>query len=135
MAKKLFISCPMNGRTDENIKNSMEKMHKLAEIIFGEELEVIDSFIEENPPVGCKNIPMWYLSKAIEKMVDADYFIGVRYWDAFKGCAAEVDIARNYGIQSTYLDGETVGRIMPDAVEIEKQYWDKMNTPVTCFAD
>ena len=130
MAKKLFISCPMNGRTDENIKKSMEKMHKLAEIIFGEELEVIDSYTEENPPVGCKNIPMWYLSKSIGKMVDGDYFVAVRYWDDFQGCTTEADIARNHGIKSKYLDRETVNSIMPDAVEIEKRYRDKMNTPV-----
>lgn len=26
--KKLFISCPMKGRTEENIRKSMEKMHR-----------------------------------------------------------------------------------------------------------
>lgn len=42
--KKLFISCPMKGRTEENIKKSMDKMHKLAEIMFEQELEVIPQF-------------------------------------------------------------------------------------------
>ena len=48
--KKLFISCPMKGRTEENIRKSMEKMHKIAEIIFDQELEVIPTYIEDNPP-------------------------------------------------------------------------------------
>lgn len=39
--KKLFISCPMKGRTEENIRKSMEKMHKIAEAVFEQELEVI----------------------------------------------------------------------------------------------
>ena len=44
--KKLFISCPMKGRTNENIEISIEKMHKMAEIIFDQPLEVIDSFLK-----------------------------------------------------------------------------------------
>ncbi len=44
--KKLFISCPMKGRKEEDIKESIEKMHKIAEIIFNEELEVIKSYKE-----------------------------------------------------------------------------------------
>ena len=39
--KKLFISVPMKGRTEENIRKSLEKMHKLAEIVFDEKLEVL----------------------------------------------------------------------------------------------
>ena len=36
MKKKLFVSIPMKDRTPEDIKNSMEKMHKLAELILNE---------------------------------------------------------------------------------------------------
>ena len=39
--KKLFISVPMRNRTEYDIKASMEQMHKIAEAVFGEELEVI----------------------------------------------------------------------------------------------
>ena len=28
--KKVFISCPMKGRTTENIQKTMDKMHKCA---------------------------------------------------------------------------------------------------------
>lgn len=45
--KKLFISCPMRGRKDEDIKESMRKMHKIAEIYAGEDLELIDTFLEK----------------------------------------------------------------------------------------
>lgn len=48
--KKLFVSCPMKGRTDEAIKDSMERMRKIAELVFGEDLEAIDSFISDNAP-------------------------------------------------------------------------------------
>ena len=53
--KKLFISCPMNGATKEEIDKRMEILHKLAELHFGEDLEVIDTWIEEDAPQNCKN--------------------------------------------------------------------------------
>lgn len=48
--KKLFISCPMKGRTEEDIRHDMNRMHKMAEIVFDQELEVIPSYIENDPP-------------------------------------------------------------------------------------
>ena len=45
--KKLFVSVPMKGRTEEEIKASIQKMKKIAEIYEGEELELIDSYIED----------------------------------------------------------------------------------------
>lgn len=116
--KKLFISCPMKGRTEENIKKSMEKMHKLAEIIFDQELEVIPSYIPDNAPDAC-NRPVWYLGESIKMLSEADYFIGINYTDVFKGCQIEAHVARSYGIRSTYVDMDD---IMPDATEIEKSY-------------
>ena len=62
--KKLFISCPMKGRTEENIRKSMEKMHKIAEIIFDQELEVIPTYINDNPP---ENNPEIRLASMSEK--------------------------------------------------------------------
>lgn len=47
--EKLFISCPMRGRTEEQIRKSMERMHKIAEAIFDEELEVIPTYFEGTP--------------------------------------------------------------------------------------
>lgn len=52
--KKLFVSVPMKGRTEEEIKASIQKMKKIAEIYEGEELELIDSYIEDNPPKNSK---------------------------------------------------------------------------------
>lgn len=117
--KKLFISCPMKGRTEENIRKSMEQMHKIAEIIFDQELEVIPSYVEDKPPEN-NNKAIWYLGKAIQLLAGADYFIGVDYQDFFKGCAIENEVARSYGIPSTYV---RLHELMPDAVEVERNYW------------
>lgn len=128
--KKLFISCPMKGRTEENIKKSMEKMHRLAEIIFDEKLEVIPTYIEDNPPQN-NNQALWFLGKSIQMLAEADYFIGVEYSDFYKGCTAERDIARNYGIRSTFVNFR---ELMPDTLDVirmeeEKRLLDKACCP------
>ena len=63
--KKLFVSVPMKGRTEEEIKASIQKMKKIAEIYEGEELELIDSYIEDNPPKN-NNEAVWYLGESLK---------------------------------------------------------------------
>lgn len=118
--KKLFISCPMKGRTEENIRKSMEKMHKIAEIVFDQELEVIPSYIEHNPPENCKR-SVWYLGESIKKMAMADYFIGVGYSHFFVGCNIERNVAEEYGIPHTIVH---IHELMPDADEVERKHCD-----------
>lgn len=122
MKKKLFISCPMKGRTEENIKKSMEQMHKIAEIVFDQELEVIPSYIEDNPPQNSKQA-VWYLGKSIQLLAEADFFIGIDYMEFYNGCMIENEVARRYGIRSTYVKAY---EMMPDAVEVERKHWDSM---------
>jgi hypothetical protein len=92
----------------------MERMHKIAEATFGEELEVIPSYIEHTPPENAKQA-VWYLGESIKKMAEADYFISIEYEAAFKGCIIEREVARSYGIPSAYVD---ISIVMPDAWEI-----------------
>lgn len=104
MKKKLFISCPMKNRTEENIKKSMEKMHKIAEAVFGEQLEVLDTYFETTPDV--KDSGLWCLGKSIELMSDANYFIGVdaQGRQAYRGCSIENQIAIVYGLEMFEID-------------------------------
>lgn len=110
--KKLFISCPMKGRTDENIRKTREKMHKLAEIIFDQELEVIPSFFEGEAPEAA-NRPVYYLGKSIQMLADADFFIGVdtTYTGEWNGCDVERVVAERYGIPRYLMRADI---IVPD---------------------
>ena len=127
--KKLFISCPMKGRTEENIRKSIEKMHKMAEIIFDQELELIQTYIEDTPPEDAQQA-VWYLGKSIELMAGADYFIGIQYTEYFKGCNCEAQVARTYGIRTTFVD---IYEMMPDACEIERgSYADLVKSCAPC---
>lgn len=122
--KKLFISCPMKGRTPEVIRRDMDRMHKLAEIVFNQELEVIPTYIDNVPETG--NVSVWCLGESIKKMAEADYFIGVNYLETFHGCEVEARVARLYGIPSTFVDTEAM---MPDVLELDrKAYMDRINT-------
>lgn len=113
--KKLFISCPMNGRTEENIKKTMDKLHKIAEDVFGEELEVIPTLIAKKPPKDT-NERIWYLGQSIQKMAKADYYIEVGSSPAYyPGCQIESHIAMYYNIPSTCVHAKYV---MPDYEEI-----------------
>lgn len=97
--KKLFVSVPMKGRTEEEIKSSIQKMKKIAEIYEGEELELIDSYIEDNPPKDTKEA-VWYLGESLKKLSQADVFIGIREHYDWSGCHVETVTAQEYGIKS-----------------------------------
>ena len=99
--KKLFISCPMKNRTKENIQMTFERLHKIAEAVFNESLEVIPTYIEDNPP-SCRTEGLWFLGKSIELLAQADYFIGICGDNAFRynGCTVEIDAAKLYGVPS-----------------------------------
>lgn len=99
--KKLFVSVPMKGRTEEEIKASIQKMKKIAEIYEGEELELIDSYIEDDPPKDSKKA-VWYLGESLKKLAQADVFIGIDEVHDWNGCYIERDTAQSYGIK-TYI--------------------------------
>jgi hypothetical protein len=114
----------MKGRTEENIKKSREQMHKIAEIIFDQELEVIPSYIEHRP-LENNNRAVWYLGASIQMLSEADFFIGIECCDFFNGCHIESEVARRYGIRSTFV---RMYEIMPDAAEIERKSWETIGS-------
>ena len=67
--KKLFISQPMKGKTDEAIKEERQQAIREAEQAVGEPVEVIDSFFE-GAPADAK--PLWFLGKSLELLAQAD---------------------------------------------------------------
>lgn len=96
--KKLFVSVPMKGRTEEEIKASIQKMKKIAEIYEGEELELIDSYIEGYSPRDSKETIL-VLGKSLEKLAQADVFIGICQSYDWNGCYIERETAERYGIK------------------------------------
>lgn len=105
--KKLFVSVPMKGRTEEEIKESIQKMKKIAEIYEGEELELIDSYIEDNPPKDSKEA-VWYLGESLKKLAQADVFIGICENYDWNGCYIERKTAERYGVKMHMIFAEGI---------------------------
>ena len=99
--KKLFISQPMNGKTDEEILAAREKAIKSAEKYAGEPVEVIDSFIQ-GAPADAK--PLWYLGESLKLLADADIAYFAKGWDQARGCKIENECACKYGIELVIED-------------------------------
>jgi hypothetical protein len=105
--KKLFVSVPMKGRTEGEIKASIQKMKKIAEIYEGEELELIDSYIEDNPPKDSKEA-VWYLGESLKKLAQADVFIGICESYDWNGYYIERKTAEKYGIKAYMIPARYV---------------------------
>ena len=93
--KKLFISQPMKGKSDEDILAEREKAIHEAEELLGEPVEVIDSFFQ-SAPVGAK--PLWFLGKSLELLSGADVAYFANGWQDARGCKIEHTCAVEYGI-------------------------------------
>lgn len=95
--KKLFISQPMGGKTDEEILAVRKQAIEKASELVGEPVEVIDSFFR-SAPVGAK--PLWFLGKSLELLADADVAYFAPGWNDARGCIIEHDCTIAYGIES-----------------------------------
>lgn len=94
--KKLFISQPMRGKTDEEILAERKKSIESAERNLGEPVEVIDSFFQ-NAPADAR--PLWFLGKALELLSTADIAYFAKGWEDARGCRIENQCAIEYGIE------------------------------------
>lgn len=101
--KKLFISQPMRGKTDEEILATREKAIKRAEKQVGEPVEVIDSFFQQ---ALVDANPLWCLGESIKLLGEADVAYFVKGWDEARGCKIENVCAIEYGIETVIEDYE-----------------------------
>lgn len=94
--KKLFISQPMRGKTDEEILAERKKAIESAERSLVEPVEVIDSFFQ-NAPADAR--PLWFLGKSLELLSTADIAYFAKGWEDARGCRIENQCAIEYGIE------------------------------------
>ena len=78
--KKLFVSCPMNGKTFEEIV---------------EEFEMLKTFFDFEEGTH----PLKYMAESIRMLADADVAYFTADWDEARGCKIERECAVAYGIQ------------------------------------
>lgn len=61
--KKLFISQPMKGKTNEKIEAERAKAVEEDKAVLNDDVEVIDSFFKD---ASVDASPLWFLGKSIE---------------------------------------------------------------------
>lgn len=93
--KKLFISQPMRGKTDEEILAVRQRAIESAERHLGEKVEVIDSFFKDAPVT---NRPLWFLGESLKLLATADVAYFTKGWEEARGCRIENTCAIEYGI-------------------------------------
>ena len=104
--KRLFISQPMRGKTDEQIFLTRAKAVESARNHLGEEVEVIDSFFQNVPNV--ENTGLWCLGESLKLLATADVAYFAKGWAKYRGCKIENLCALLYGITviEDYRDAE-----------------------------
>lgn len=96
---RLFVSQPMNGKTDDEIKR--QRAHLIDAARNGYEggvitdFEVVDSYFEDAP---CDAGPLWYLGESIKLLGTADVAIFASDWESARGCRIEHQCALDYGL-------------------------------------
>ena len=92
-----MISQPMRGKTNELIK---EERKVLVQELENNGYEVLDTIFDEAP----KNVDeaIWFLSKSIEYLAQADIIFFMKGWEKARGCKIEHQIAVEYNKEIIY---------------------------------
>lgn len=93
--KRLFISQPMRGKSDDEILAERSDAIQAAKEALGEEVEVIESFFQ-GAPADAR--PLWFLGKSLELLSTADIAYFAPGWSEARGCRMERACAEAYGI-------------------------------------
>lgn len=135
--KKLFISQPMRGKSEEEIWKEREQAIREAEKTVGEPVEVIDSYFQY-APADAK--PLWFLAKALELLSAADVAYFASGWQDARGCRIEHECAVEYGIdriedetncpvlggEATFGFGEAI-KCMKRGLKVARKGWNGKN--------
>jgi len=107
---KVFISQPMRGLTDEEIKVNREKAENLIRLKYNDDVEFIDSLIKEDAPKD-SNPGAYFLGRSIQLMSLADVVVFLPGYDKARGCIAEYNIAMDYEFDIVKIVGDYEGII------------------------
>lgn len=92
---KVFISQPMRGKSDDEIKRERAALIAKVREAYGRDVTVIESFFE-GAPADAR--PLWFLGKSLQMMAAADLAVFAPGWQEARGCRIEHDCAAAYGI-------------------------------------
>lgn len=94
--KKVFLSLPMSGFTDEEILENIKFF--MQKYLHDDEIPIHNFMI---PPKDCG--PLYCLGEAIKKMDNCDAIMLHPSWASARGCRIEKEVAEAYGLEVIYL--------------------------------
>ena len=97
MGKKIFISMPMRGKTENQIKAELEQAKRKIIDKYGD-VEFIDSYFGD-PEL---EDPIEMLGKSISLMAEADAVYFYDGWEGARGCRIEHEVATQYVKECIY---------------------------------
>lgn len=96
MVKKVFISVGMRGREAHEVYLDIDRAYRAVWEMFEHNVKIFDNW-------GCQGTGnagrLYYLGEAIKKLGDCDACYFVKGWQNYKGCKAEYEICKLYGIK------------------------------------
>lgn len=117
--KKVFLSVPMKGLSNEDIAKEIKRVTEYAKIVIeDDEIEIVDTFVEV--PYEVKNESVYSLGGAIQIMANCDVVFTPDYrMDYYKGCMTERNVAMNCGIPIVSIPYE----LLPEAEKVMREYY------------
>ena len=103
--KKLFVSLPMRGLSEREIRKRMNYLKSLVELELKEEVILIDTFIKDEPDSEeINDIGLYLLGESIKELAYADIAIFANCCMKARGCKVEYKAAVEYGVKILYED-------------------------------
>ena len=97
MTIKVFISQPMNGKSNDEIELERKRaIEDIEEEFDKDEIIILDSFFKDAPH-NAK--PLWFLGNSLRILSDADIAYFCNGWEQARGCKIEHECAKEYGIK------------------------------------
>lgn len=96
---KAFISVPMKGKTKEEIENTITLMKNKAKEVIGNDIEFINTIVQDKPPYETNNQAIWYLGKSIELLSQCNILVCLKDVKDYNGCFIEKEIAKRYNLE------------------------------------
>lgn len=104
MNKTVFISQPMRGLTEKEIKQTRKKIQThfsmQGDVIADTLFDFDDEYLEERE--GVKALGLYYLARALEEMAYCDIAYFAKGWEKARGCKIEHEAAVAYGLEIIY---------------------------------
>lgn len=104
--KKIMISQPMNGLTEEQIIETRNRFLKFAE---NEKFEIVNTYFQDEwysndamTKRGVVQIPLCFLAKSLENMSLCHIAYFAKGWENARGCRIEHEAALQYGLEIFY---------------------------------